>query len=190
MKRKIGNQNYLYPTPMVLVGVNIDGKPNYTTVSFCAIANRIPAMMAISLNKSHYTSAGIREIGTFSINIPSVEMIEKVDYCGLVSGKNIDKSTLFRTFYGVLENTPMIDECPINMELKVIHSLELEGSNRLIIGQVIESYSEEKYLTHNLPDLKKINPILLSMYEFNYYNIGEIIGKAWSVGKLFPKNPH
>ena len=49
--------------------------------------------------------------------------------------------------------------------------------------QVIESYTEERYLTNNLPDLKKINPILLSIYDFNYYSVGEKIGKAWNVGK-------
>jgi flavin reductase (DIM6/NTAB) family NADH-FMN oxidoreductase RutF len=184
-KIKFGMKNCLYPNPMILVGVNYNGKPTYTTVSYCAIANRVPAMMMISLNKSHYISAGIKESDSFSINIPSADMIEKTDYCGLVSGKAVDKSELFNTFYGVLEDVPMIKECPINMELKIIHSLELEGTNQLIIGQVIESYSEEKYLTNDLPDLKKINPILLSMDESNYYNVGEVIGKAWSVGKSF-----
>ena len=181
-KIKLGKKNCLYPNPIILVGVNINGKPTYTTVSYCAIANREPAMMIISLNKLHYISAGIKETNSFSINIPSADMLEKADYCGLVSGKDVDKSNLFKTFYGVLEDVPMIQDCPINMELKVIHSLELEGTNQLIIGRVIESYSEEKYLTNNHPDLKKINPILLSMYESNYYNVGEAIGKAWSIG--------
>lgn len=53
----------------------------------------------------------------------------------------------------------------------------------MIIGKVVESYSEERFLTNNLPDLKKINPIILSMYENNYYNVGEPIGKAWNIGK-------
>lgn len=65
-------------------------------------------MLAISLNKSHYTCTGIKENGTFSINIPSVEMVAKTDYCGLVSGNDGDKSILFHTFYGILENAPMI----------------------------------------------------------------------------------
>lgn len=182
-KIKLGMKNCLYPNPIILAGVTINGKPSYTTVSYCAIANREPAMMAVSLNKLHYITAGINKSNRFSINIPPVNILEKADCCGLISGRDMDKSTLFKTFYGVLEDAPMIEECPINMELKVIHSLELEGTNQFIIGQVIESYCEEKYMTNHLPDLKKINPILLSLDESNYYNVGEVIGKAWSAGK-------
>jgi flavin reductase (DIM6/NTAB) family NADH-FMN oxidoreductase RutF len=182
-KIKLGKKNCLYPNPIILVGVAFNGIPTYTTVSYCAIANREPAMMVISLNKTHHISAGIKKNGNFSINIPSLDMIKKTDYCGMVSGKDIDKSQLFKTFYGVLEDVPMIEECPVNMELKVIQSIELEGTNRLIIGRVIESYSEERCMTNDFPDLKKINPIVLSMYESNYYNVGEAMGKAWSVGK-------
>jgi flavin reductase (DIM6/NTAB) family NADH-FMN oxidoreductase RutF len=182
-KIKLGDKNYSFPSPMIIVGVTVKGKPNYLPVSYCAIANRVPSMFAISLNKLHYTCSGIKENGTFSINIPSVEMIAKADYCGLVSGKDIDKSTLFNAFYGTLKNAPLIQECPVNIECQVVHEIDLEGSNRLIIGKVVESYAEEKFLTKNLPDLQKINPLILSMAEFNYYNIGEPIGKAWNAGK-------
>jgi flavin reductase (DIM6/NTAB) family NADH-FMN oxidoreductase RutF len=182
-KIKIGDKNYLYPNPVILVGVNVNGKPNYLNVSYTGIANRVPAMISISLNKSHYSCNGIKENMAFSINIPSLDMLKITDYCGTVSGIDVDKSKLFNTFYGNLKNVPMIEECPINMECKVVHKLDLEGSNMLLIGKVIETYSSEKYLTKGIPDLKKINPILLSVYEFNYYNVGEKVGKAWNVGK-------
>lgn len=186
-KIKIGNKNYLYPDPTVLVGVTMNGKPNYLNVSYAGVANRDPAMLFVSLNKLHYSTIGIRKNKTFSINIPSVIMLAATDYCGLVSGKDVDKSALFHTFYGVLENAPMIEECPINIECEVIQELELEGSNILFIGKVIESYSEEKYLTNDLPDIKKINPILLSVNDFNYYSVGDKIGKAWNIGKSLNK---
>lgn len=186
-KIKIGNKNYLYPNPTVLVGVTVNGKPNYLNVSYAGIANRDPAMLFISLNKLHYSTIGVKKNKTFSMNIPSAEMVSATDYCGLVSGKNVDKSTLFHTFYGVLGNAPMIEECPITIECKVIQELELEGSNILFIGKVMESYSEEKYLTDDLPDIKKINPILLSMNDFNYYKVGNKIGKAWDIGKSLNK---
>ena len=182
-KIELGNNSYLYPNPIVLVGANVNGKPNYLNVSYCGIVNRIPAMISISLNRSHYSCDGIKQNKSFSINIPSVEMLEVTDYCGIVSGKDIDKSKLFNTFYGNLKDAPMIQECPINMECKVISELDLGGTNIIIIGEVIQTYSEEKYLTNHIPDLKKINPILLSIYEFNYYSVGEKIGKAWDVGK-------
>ncbi|MBU3217383.1 flavin reductase family protein (plasmid) [Clostridium estertheticum] len=184
-KIKMGNKNYLYPNPIILVGTNVNGKPNYLNVSYCGIVNRIPAMISISLNRSHYTCTGIKQNKSFSINIPSVEMLEVTDYCGIVSGKDVDKSNIFNTFYGGLKDVPMIQECPINMECRVVHELDLGGTNIIIIGEVVQTYSEEKYLTNNIPDLKKINPILVSIYEFNYYNVGEKIGKAWDVGKNY-----
>jgi hypothetical protein len=65
----------------------------------------------------------------------------------------------------------------------VVQELDLEGSNVLFIGKVLESYTEEKYLANGLPDIKKINPILFSINDTNYYSIGNNIGKAWDVGK-------
>ncbi len=182
-KIRMGSKGYLYPNPIVLVGTKVNGKPNYLNVSYCGIVNRIPAMISISLNRSHYSWDGIKQNKTFSINIPSLEMLEITDYCGIVSGKDVDKSKFFNTFYGELKDAPMIQECPINMECKVVQELDLGGTNIIIIGEVIETYSEEKYLINNIPNLKKINPILLSIDEFNYYSVGEKVGKAWDAGK-------
>jgi len=184
-KLEIGDKNYLYPSPIVLVGINVDGKPNYLNVSYCGIVNMVPAMISVSINRTHYSIKGIKQNKTFSINIPSSDMLEITDYCGMVSGKDVDKAKLFNTFYGKLKDVPMIGECPVNIECRVIHELDLGGSNITVIGEVVQAYSEEKYLTNNIPDLKKINPILLSMYEFNYYNVGDKIGKAWDAGRNF-----
>lgn len=182
-KIRMGSKGYLYPNPIVLVGTKVNGKANYLNVSYCGIVNRIPAMISISLNRSHYSCDGIKQNKTFSINIPSLEMLEITDYCGIASGKDVDKSKFFNTFYGELKDAPMIQECPINMECKVVQELDLGGTNIIIIGEVIETYSEEKYLINNIPNLKKINPILLSIDEFNYYSVGEKVGKAWDAGK-------
>lgn len=182
-KIALGNKSYFYPNPTVLVGVTVQGKPNYLNVSYAGTANRSPAMLYISLNKLHYSTIGVKEQKTFSINIPSAEMLADTDYCGLVSGKDVDKSELFHTFYGESRNIPMIEECPVNIECEVVHEIELEGSNILFIGKVLQSYSEKKYLSGELPDIKKIDPILLSTNDFNYYSVGNRIGKAWSIGK-------
>ncbi len=185
-KITLGNKSYFYPSPTVLVGVTVHGEPNYLNVSYAGIANRSPAMLFISLNKLHYSTIGVKENKAFSVNIPSAGMLCETDYCGLVSGKEVDKSKLFHIFYGISENAPMIEECPINMECEVVQEIELEGSNILFIGRVLESYSSEKYLINGLPDIKKIDPILLSMNDFNYYDVGKRIGKAWRIGNEIP----
>ncbi|NTV38267.1 MAG: flavin reductase family protein, partial [Anaerolineales bacterium] len=92
----------------------------------------------VGIQPVRYTIKGIREHGTFSINIPSVKTAKMVDYCGLYSGKKKDKSHIFRTFYGTLETAPLIDECPVNLECAVKHSLDL-GSHILFVGEIVET---------------------------------------------------
>lgn len=188
-KNKLGAKTLLYPMPITLVGANVNGKPNFLTIAYCGIVQRSPAMIAVTLGKPHYTNAGIKENGTFSVNIPSVEMVKVTDYCGLVSGAKVDKSRLFKTFYGELKTAPMIGECPINLECKLVQTLDVGGTNEIFIGEIVEAYAGEQYLTNGLPDIKKINPIVFSMFENNYLAVGEHIGKAWKIGLEYtPEN--
>ncbi|MEM3586879.1 MAG: flavin reductase family protein, partial [Candidatus Jordarchaeaceae archaeon] len=141
-------------------------------------------LISISLNKAHYTNQGIKENKTFSVNIPSAEMAIVTDYCGLFSGSKIDKSTIFVTFYGKLKTAPMIMECPLNLECKLVQTLEFPV-DEVFIGEIVSVYSEKQYLTNGLPDIKKINPLVFSMHDNNYWKIGEKVGQAWNIGKKF-----
>lgn len=184
-KMKIGAKTFLYPMPLVLVGANVQGKPNYITVAYCGIVHHLPAMLSIALGKSHYSNAGIKKNSTFSVNIPSEDMAVITDYCGLYSGKSIDKSELFTTFYGTLKNAPMIKECPLNLECKVIEILDYNGTNEIFIGEIVETYTEDTFLTDGLPDIHKLKPIVFSMHDNNYWKVGEHLGTAWTIGKSF-----
>src|SRR5689334_8351141 len=115
LREKLGAIPALYPMPIVLIGANVNGKPNYMVVGSCGIVEYEPAMIAISMNRGHYTTSGIRHNSTFSVNIPPATMVDGVDYCGIVSGRTTDKSELFTEFYGELGTAPMIEECPVNM---------------------------------------------------------------------------
>lgn len=184
-KREIGAKTYLYPMPTVLVGATVAGKPNYLAVAYIGIAQHAPPMISFALGKSHYTNAGIREARTFSVNIPSEDQVAVTDYCGLVSGNRVDKSALFTNFYGKLKTAPMIAECPLNLECRLVQALDYGGINELFVGEIVETYAEEKYLTDGLPDIRKIRPIVFSMHDNNYWRIGEHLGKAWSVGRKY-----
>lgn len=78
-KIAIGAKTFLYPMPTTLVGAKVGGKPNYLAVAYCGIVQHNPALIAVSSGKTHYTNAGIKENGTFSVNIPSEEMITIAD---------------------------------------------------------------------------------------------------------------
>ena len=81
--------------------------------------NASPPMLGIGIHRPHYTTGGILENKTFSVCFPSSKMAEKTDYCGLVSGKKVDKSELFDVFYGNLNTAPMIAECPLCLECRL-----------------------------------------------------------------------
>lgn len=185
-KTETGIDAISYPMPCSLVGANIDGKPNYLTVAFFSMVNVKPPFIAVSLGKIHYTNPGIKENGTFSVNIPSKEMIEAIDYCGIVSGKKYDKSSLFGTFYGKLGTAPMIEECPYNLECKLVQTVELPV-DEIFIGEIVAAYSDERYLVNGVPDLGKMDPVFLSMSDRTYWSFGNNFAKAWEVGKKLLK---
>lgn len=176
---------FLYPMPMVLVGSVIEGKANFMAVGWVSRVNFKPPLFAIALGP-HYTNKGIDENKEFSINIPDVSLIGKTDYCGLVSGSKSDKSELFNVFYGDLGKAPLIQECPVCMSLSLYDAVKLPF-NTLYIGEAKELFTEEKYVTDNMLDIKKVNPFTLTMPDNNYWSVGENIGKAWSIGKSLKK---
>jgi flavin reductase (DIM6/NTAB) family NADH-FMN oxidoreductase RutF len=171
--------------PVVLVGANVNGKPNYVTIAYCGIAQHSPPMISLASSKLHYTNAGIKENKTFSINIPSEQMVEVTDFVGLNSGKDINKSALFDNFYGMLKTAPMIKECPLNLECRLVETVDLKGANELFIGEIVGAYAEESYITSGIPDVTKIRPRIFSMHDNNYWRLGQHLGKAWSIGKNF-----
>ncbi len=134
MKVELGAKNCLYPLPTILVGALVNGKPNYITIAHVGITE--PAAISLGMNKVHYTNQGIKTNKTFSLNIPSTAMVKETDYCGLVSGKDENKSDMFKTFYGQLKTAPMIEECSINMECALIQTVDFPNHD-LFIGKVV-----------------------------------------------------
>lgn len=179
VKAEIGARNCLYPMPTTLVGALVEGKPNYITIAHVGIMD--PGSVSLGMNKMHFTNVGIRTNGTFSVNVPSVKMVEETDYCGLVSGKNLDKAGLFKTFFGKLRTAPMIEECPINMECRLTRTIDFP-SHDIFIGEVIETYCDEGVLTDGIVDLAKVDPILFAMNDRSYWKLGGRFAKAWSIG--------
>lgn len=185
-KITLGNNAFTYPMPMTLIGSVVDGKPNFAAVAWVTRVNFQPPLIAAALFNKHYSNKGILENDQFSVNIPSVDIIEKTDCCGIVSGEDCDKSGLFDIYYGVLKNAPLIRECPLSMECKVFDVVELPADT-LFIGEIMGVYTEEKYLTDGKPDIRKMHIFSLTMPDNKYWSIGEDIAQAWSIGKPLAK---
>jgi len=179
-KINIGNNVFLLPMPMVLVGSRIKGRPNFMAVAWVSRVNASPNVMCVAIGNK-FTAEGILENKEFSINIPSVDLMPQTDLMGIVSGRDYDKSKEFDIFYGALKNAPMICECPVMMECRLVKSVRLEVDT-LFMGEVMNVWSEEKYLTNGAPDITKVSPFCLSMPDNRYWSLGKEIGKAWHEG--------
>jgi flavin reductase (DIM6/NTAB) family NADH-FMN oxidoreductase RutF len=189
-KVKLPAQPMLWPHPTILVGANVDGKPDFTTVAWTGIAASNPASITIALQPHRWSLKGINQNRTFSVNIPSVDLVKETDYCGMVSGADTDKAKncKFKVFYGRLKTAPLIEQCPINLECEVSHILDL-GSHHLIVGKFSEVYLSEDCLTGGQPDIEKIKPFYFgpgkydSITKVKYYAIGEAFADAFKTGR-------
>ncbi len=181
---RIDSNVSLYPMPVVLGGAVVGGRATFLAVGWISRVNSRPPMLAMALNKTHYTNGGIRAHKEFSINVPGVDLLEKVDYCGLVSGREADKSKLFEVFYGTLQRAPLIRECPLCLACTLVETVSLP-SNDLFIGEIVEAYAEESTLTAGHPDIVKMQPFTLTMPDNTYWTIGARVGKAWDAGRKF-----
>jgi flavin reductase (DIM6/NTAB) family NADH-FMN oxidoreductase RutF len=180
MKKELGPRNCLYPMPTTLIGALIHGKPNYITIAHVGIMD--PGTVSLGMNKTHFSNEGIKENKTFSVNIPDESLVEKTDHCGLVTGKNKDKSAIFKTFYGKLKTAPMIEECPVNMECRLVKTVDFPKHD-IFMGEVVNAYCDESVLTDGVLDFDKMRPLLFTMGDRGYWSMGKRLADAWSAGK-------
>lgn len=182
MKKLQINPNVFLPMPVVLVGTVVEGRANFMTVGGTSRVNANPPMIAVGINRSHATHAGILENETFSVNVPHAGMVEKTDYCGLFSGKDTDKSRVFDLYSGGLPGAPMIRDCPLAMECRLVQTVALP-TNTLFIGEIVGAYAEEDCLAKGRPEMEQIDPLILTMPDNRYWSLGECAGDAWGAGK-------
>jgi len=184
-KTSIGAKIVFYPHPVILAGANVDGKPNFSTYAFCGIVNGRPPMVSVSFQHHRHTLKGLKQTGTFSVNIPSVDVVREVDFCGIESGRQTDKVARcnFDVFYGRLENAPMVGQCPVNMECQVVSITDL-GSHEMVVGQIEEVYVTDACLSDGEPDVAKVRPFLWTGRPSNrFLDFGKEIGEAYKAGK-------
>jgi len=184
-KVTMGPQRFTYSMPVILVGTMIDAKPNFMVVASCGEVNAEPPMISVAVRHHRYSHRGIRENLTFSVNLPSLDLIKETDYCGIVSGAKVDKvaACKFDVFFGKLGGAPLIAQCPINLECRVVHILTL-GSHSLFIGSIEETYVNDGFITSGKLDIGKVKPLIYTMtMARQYHKLGEVIAPAFSIGK-------
>jgi len=167
----------LYPVPVVLVS-SLDRKSNRAniiTIAWCGVVCSAPPLLSISIRPSRHSHAIISQTRDFVVNIPSAKNAKKADLCGIKSGADIDK---FKEF-GFTQvpsskiSSPMIKECPVNIECELRDVVRL-GTHDMFIGEVKAIHADKDVITGGRIDFKKAAPFVYNHGE--YWDLGNNIG--------------
>ncbi len=177
--------NLVVPAPAALIScAGKDGKPNLITLAWCGNVNSIPPMLSISVRPGRYSHPLIAETGEFVVNLPGKKMARAVDYCGVVSGRDVDKwkESGLTPFAMTKVACPAVAEAPISIACKVTQTVHL-GSHDMFIATVEEVVVDRRLLDASGKfHLDKAN--LLCYAHGNYYALGDKQGFfGWSVQK-------
>ena len=184
-KQKWKPGNMLYPLPAVLVSCgDREGKINLMTAAWTGTVCSDPPMVYVSVRKERFSHHMIQETGEYVINLTTEELARATDFCGVRSGKDMDKFKemhLTPTF-GELQYAPMIVESPVSIECRVKNVMEL-GSHDMFVAEVLSIDADEKYIDEKGAfDISKCN--LIAYANGGYYSLEKKIGKfGYSVKK-------
>ncbi len=183
--------NMLYPLPVVLVSCGItEDTHNIITIAWAGTVNTNPPMLSISVRPERYSYGIIKESNEFVVNLPLASMAGEVDFCGVKSGKQVDKfkHCRFEKTTSQIVRVPSIEQCPVSIECVVEKEIEL-GSHSMFIANVVAVSAWEEILNKKTNALELGNLSLLTYSHGGYYVTGKRIGHfGFSVKKSVKKN--
>lgn len=181
MKKDLGSLPALYPTPVIVVGAMVNGKPNWTLVAHTGIPAHDRVM--VSLAKAHYINAGVKATKALSINLVDESWLDVADYCGSVSGAKEDKSEVFAYTIGE-SGAPLIEEAKLTLECMVEDTYETAAFENFICS-IKHTFADESILNDEgtKPDFSKFKPVLFEFPGYTYLRTGETLGKCLTFHK-------
>ncbi len=180
MKRNIGSQLALYPTPVTVIGAMNGDKPTWTLVAHVGIIGHDRVL--VSLAAPHFINGCIKDTKKLSINIVDEGILSQADYSGSVSGAKADKSDLFEYDLGEA-GTPIIRKSPLTMECNVADIYNTPGFESFICT-IDGTYVEEGHLNEQGKiNYSTLKPVLFEFPTFQYLKTGEVIGNCLSFKK-------
>ena len=169
--------NMLYPLPVVMVSCKRkDERPNIITVAWAGTICTNPAMLSISVKPERYSYDIIKESGEFVVNLVTKDMAYETDFCGVKSGKDIDKfkELGLKEAESKIVKVPGIDKSPVNIECKVVEVKEL-GSHSMFIAKVV-SVNVNEALIDETGRFNLNQADLLTYSHGEYYSLGKKVG--------------
>eukprot|EP01107_Rhizomastix_libera_P000711 TRINITY_DN1135_c3_g1_i1.p1 TRINITY_DN1135_c3_g1~~TRINITY_DN1135_c3_g1_i1.p1 ORF type:complete len:234 (-),score=34.84 TRINITY_DN1135_c3_g1_i1:68-769(-) len=179
-----------FPMPFGLVGAKSQGGVfNVMPAAFLGMANHTPPVICMGINPNHQTAKFIEESGYFSVSLPHRELAERADACGLMSGKNVDKSKMFNLFTGKT-GCPMVRDCRFCCECKLLKvEKAMPGSmNSMYIGEISGIFADSDVVVNGKPDWARIAPMFFTFPDAGLWALGPFIEKAWNCGSEIAKS--
>ncbi len=177
MKLKKSPWAALFPCPVALTScIDTNGKPNIITLAWVGIACSDPPTISLAIRPHRFSYGLIDKTREFVVNIPTKEILKDTDYCGIVSGKDLDKfsETGLTQEPAEIVKPPLIKECPVNIECIVKNKIPL-GVHDLFLGEVVRVHVNEEILDDNgRIDFTKVSPIAYNQGE--YWSLEKRIG--------------
>lgn len=174
----------LYPLPPVMVSCGTMEKSNIITVAWTGTVNSEPPMTYVSVRPERYSYGLIKETGEFVINLTTDRLVWNADFCGVKSGRDVDKFALpgLTAIAASEVSAPMIEESPVNIECRVERSMLL-GSHEMFLAKIIAVNVSEKLLdAKGVLHLEKAG--LAATAHGKYFTLGRQVGSfGYSVKK-------
>ncbi len=188
MKTTFGPQRILFPSPVALVVTGDMDHANIVTIAWVSLLTSIPPSLGISVGTKGQSGELIKKNKEFTVNIATVDIMTEADFCGINSGKDIDKfaATGLTKMPSSVIKAPIIKECPLNLECRLIAS-GMVGRTNHFIGEIVETHIDTDKLKDpekfGSVDIGMFNPLIYIGGAREYRRIGDKVGDAYSVGK-------
>jgi flavin reductase (DIM6/NTAB) family NADH-FMN oxidoreductase RutF len=186
MKKRLGPVDRLYPMPCVLVVGGTVDDADTLAAAWLNIVSSTPPTVAMGLRRNRRTLELIRETGEFTVNVPSTSLAAEVDYCGTTSGRSADKfaDTGLTLSPSQVVGTPIIEQCPFNLECRVTQEVEV-GEYVVVLGEIVESHAEESLLRPetDLVEMDALDPLIYCAGVREYRKLGPKVADAYRVGR-------
>ncbi len=188
MKTTFGPKKIMFPCPAALIVTGNMEKANIATIAWVSLLTSSPPTIGISVGQRGFTSGEIKKNGEFTVNIATVDIMVEADFCGITSGRDVDKfrEAGLTKMESKIVSAPIIKECPLNLECKLTGT-GLFGSTNHFVGEIVETHIDTDKLRdqgdYTSFDTEAMNPLIYIGGAREYRKVGEKTGDAYKIGE-------
>lgn len=182
MRKNFGAKSWCYPQPVFIIGTYDENSvPNVMNAAWGGISevNEI----TICIDNTHKTADNLKVSGAFTVSIGTEDFVTACDFVGLISGKK-EPNKFARAGFTVIKsenvNAPIIAELPMCLECKI---KSYDEETCMLKGEIVNISADESILTDGKIDVAKLKPITFDPVNYQYWNFGKIVAKAYGEGK-------